>query len=93
MRDFLLVWTPFRSWVVGTRYRCINLAPTREILDAIPEFLVSAGKVIIDSTWNFSVIAASESAMPKRLTGQQTLDASAKLESGRAVGKVVVEID
>lgn len=93
LRDFLPAWTPFRSWVVGTRYRCINLAPTRDIIDTIPEFLAGADKVIIDSIWKFPVSAAGENALPFWLTSQQTRDAFAKLESGRAVGKVVVEVD
>ncbi|KAK1925132.1 hypothetical protein DB88DRAFT_488047 [Papiliotrema laurentii] len=76
LRDTLPWWTPFKSWIAGKRYACIMLQPSREMLESVPEFLASAKNVIIDSTWSFEDV-------PK---------AYAKLESGRAVGKVVVEV-
>lgn len=76
LRDTIPAWVPFKSWVAGKRYECIMLQPTKEIMDSIPEFLKSIDKVIVDSTWDFS----------------DTPRAYEKLESGRAVGKVIVEV-
>ncbi|ORY29984.1 hypothetical protein BCR39DRAFT_530449 [Naematelia encephala] len=75
LTDLLPNWLPCKSWIAGKRYACISLDQKTSYLDTIPVFLQRGGKVIIDSTFPFA----------------EAKEAFAKLESSRAVGKVVVE--
>jgi len=77
LHDYVPDWLPFRSWVAGKRYACIMLDNEPKILDTVPAFLESAGQVTIDSTFKF----------------EDAKKAFEKLESSRAVGKVIIEMD
>lgn len=76
LTDYLPNWTPLRSWFAGKRYACIVLSTKKEYLETIPAFLTAGNEVIIDSVFSFA----------------DAKKAFEKLESGRAVGKVIVEM-
>jgi D-arabinose 1-dehydrogenase-like Zn-dependent alcohol dehydrogenase len=61
---------------VGKRYACINVNETKDKLRTYQMFLEQGGKVLIDQVFPFG----------------QAREAYARVESGRARGKVVVDV-
>lgn len=76
MQDVIPRWVPGRQWVVGKRYACINVNETKEKLRTYQMFLEQGGRVLIDQVFPFG----------------QAREAYARVESGRARGKVVVDV-
>lgn len=77
LHDYIPSWLPGRSWVAGKRYACIRLMPTKEKLESYGWYKEHGGKILIDGVYPFD----------------QAREAYARLESGRAKGKVVLEVD
>lgn len=76
--EYLPNWIPgpLRSLVAGKRYACIRLVPTKDKLATYESFMAAGGKITLDSTHEFA----------------QAKAAYERLESGRARGKVVVQV-
>lgn len=67
------------------------LEDSKELLATVPEFLEHAKEVKIDSVWSFAVSSRSHN-FARLNVRQDAKKAFEKLESGRAVGKIVVTI-
>jgi hypothetical protein len=67
-------------------------SPSTEQFSTIADFYASAKKVVIDSTFSFEV-SSSGCFDGSELTVQDAKKAYERLESARAVGKVVVEVE
>lgn len=87
LNDYIPRWVPFRSFVTGPRYKCFILDSTKENIAAV-EKVIRAGKVVIDSVWSFGV-----GLDVGLFDHQDAKKAFEKLESARAVGKIVIEVD